>query len=165
MLKWFSRFIERILAVIGAFICIQFPLFIQQYIQQLNARVEELYLIVTLYKNNAMLSNKTIPQLIQKFLNSGDEDFVREGIVMQDLFNRWQQLSESLLSLQESSVWTEPFLFLFTFNKEIFDSTYKTFKWGITFSLEGFIFALIGIAISMSLFYLCKKIISLRPKS
>lgn len=145
MLKWISGLLDRIFAAAGAVLFSQCPLFIQQYIQQLSGHATELRLQVNAIQQAATHSGKTLEQFIQKFVDSGDVDFVRQGDIMLAMVSRWYNFSDAYSALQNSSVFSRPFVFVFHFNWDIAKSTWHNFIFGLPFNLEGLIFALMGI--------------------
>lgn len=162
-LKWFGRLMDRIFAVIGALIFAQAPLFMQEYTQQLLGRESELRLQVDAMRQTATLSGKTLEILIQKFLQNPDKDIVYQGEMLLSLTKRWESLSKALTSIQQSSAWRRPFVFLFYLDTQTFTSTYHHFKIGLPLSLEGGSYALLGILFGYLVFlflrYFVKKFI------
>lgn len=154
MAHWFAHFLDRIFAVAGAFICLQAPMYMQQYGHQLFGRVAELKLHVDGMVKAASLGEKTLPQYIQHFLDSGDPDFMRQGQLMLWSVERYEKLSEALNALTHSSVLSKPFIFLRDFNWAIAHTTYADFQPGITFNPEGIAYGLCGIGIGYGAFYL-----------
>lgn len=161
MFKWFTGLLDRSCAVVGAILFAQAPVFMQQYTQQLIGRTAEIKLQVDALSYSANLSGKTVAQLTQKFLANPDPDIARQGEVMLAIVDRWHHLSSALNAMQESSVWTRPFSFLYHLNGEVFGSTFDEFSMGIPLNLEGGIYALVGILVGYMFFaclrYLGKK--------
>lgn len=152
MLKWIVKFLDRISAVIGALLFMQFPLFVAQYIQQLNGRESELHRQVGNMTQAASLSGKSLDQYIYKFLQSTDSDFVLQGGIMQAMVTRWQDTLDALLSLRNSSVFFRPWNFLIHLDGEVFHSTFQNYTFGMPFNVEGGIYAFLGIVAGYLLF-------------
>ena len=112
MLNWVGGLFDRICAVIGAVLCGQAPLFMQQYAQQLVGREAELHAQVDAMRKAASLSGKTLQQFIAKFITNSDSDIVHQGQLMQKLVDRWQSFTDALSALQNSTVFERPFVFL-----------------------------------------------------
>lgn len=140
-----GRMIDRSFAVVGAFLFCQFPLFIQQYMLLLQGHLTESRLQLQELEHNASLGNKTLLEYIHKFVVSSDPDFVRQGQWMESIQARAAFLGEAYTTLRESSVWTKPFVFLFHFDRPIFTETARLFSFGFPLTLEGCIYAIIGI--------------------
>lgn len=150
--NWLIGLFDRIFAVIGALVCAQAPMFIQQYSQQLSGRVAELKLQVDSIASAAVQGRKSVPQYIQRFIDSGDQDFMLQGELMQRMTLRYGHLSEALQDLSTTSIWAKPFVFIRDFSWDIAQSTFVDFQPGIPFTLEGLVYALIGIGIGYGLF-------------
>lgn len=160
MTYWFISLLDRVFAVGGALICVQAPMYIQQYGHQLSGRVAELKLQVNGMMNAAAEGSKTLPQFIKRFLDSGDSDFMRQGQLMLASAERYEELSGALNSLNHSSAISRPFVFLRDFNWEIASATFSDFQPGISFSLEGLAYGLVGLGLGYGLFCLLSKLVS-----
>lgn len=152
MSNWLTGLFDRVFAVVGALVCAQAPMFIQQYGHQLSGRVAELKLQVGSIASAAAQGHKSVPQYIQRFIDSGDQDFMLQGELMQKMSMRYGYLSEALQDLNTTSIWAKPFVFIRDFNWDIAQSTLKDFQPGIPFTLEGLVYALIGIGLGYGLF-------------
>lgn len=157
MFKWLGGLLDRICAVAGALAFSQVPLFMQQYKQQLSGHVVELQLQVKAMRQAAMLTGKTLEQFIAKFSASTDGDFARQGEIMHAMVQRWQALSDGFAALNEASTFSAPFVFLSHLNLEIAKETASAFSLGIPLSLEGAVWAVIGIAAGYFTFYTVKR--------
>ena len=153
MFRWLGGLLDRVCAVVFA----QAPLFMQQYTQQLIGRTAELRMQVDAMRQAAGVSGKTLEQLIQKFIDSGDADFVRQGEVMLGMVQRWYNLSQALTEMEGSSVWTRLFTFSLHLNIDVFKSTLDHFTFGIPISAEGGIYALAGIVIGYLVFAIIRR--------
>jgi hypothetical protein len=158
MFSWVGGLMDRLCAVAGALIFAQIPLFIQQYTQQLVGRQAELQLQSDLMRQSARLSGKTVEQLAQKFIESADQDIVRQGEMMLATINRWTHLSEALNAMQQSSIWSKPVTFLYHINSDVVLSSWKHFKFGLPFTIEGGIYAVFGTVFSCLCFALLKSL-------
>jgi hypothetical protein len=156
MLKWTVAFVDRLCVVFGAFVCIQIPLFIEQYKQQLVGRQAELSLQVDSMRQAAKLSGKTLEQYIQKFTTHVDLDFINQGDLMQGIVNRWHQLSDALYALQHTSTVMKPFVFVSHFNSDIAKSTFQHYSIGLPLTIEGAAYALVGVVFGYVVFYLAR---------
>lgn len=157
MFKWIVNTLDRICAVIGALVFSQAPMFMQQYTQQLGGHVAELRLQIEAMTQAADQSGKTLELFIQKFTSNSDLDVMRQGEIMQKMLERYHSLSETYLLLSQSSAFTKPFIFVSDLYGDIAKSTLATFNFGLEFSLEGLIYALIGIFFGYSIFAGIKK--------
>ncbi len=160
MINWLSNLLDRVFAVGGALICFQAPVFMQQYGHQLSGRVEELKLQINGMMNVAIQGQKTLPQFIQRFIESGDPDFMRQGQLMQWTSERYEKLSEAYQALTHASVISKPFVFLRDFNWTIAQSTFNEYQPGISFTFEGMVYGLLGIGLGYGLFYLLSGLVN-----
>ncbi len=158
MLQWIVNTLDRICAVFGALVFSQAPMFMQQYTQQLGGHVAELRLQVEAMTQAAHQSGKSLELFIQKFTSNSDVDFMRQGEIMENMNERYHALSETYISLSQSSAFTKPFIFVSDLYGDIAKSTLATFNFGLEFSLEGLIYALIGIFFGYCIFAGIKKI-------
>lgn len=153
MLKFLSWLFDRLFVVLGALMGSQVPEFIQQYTQRLGGHVDELSHLLSMMKQSAALSNKSLENYIQKFMSNGDPDFVLQGKFMSSILSRWEQLTHSLYSLMESSIWAKPYVFFVNVDSEIFASTVKSYHPGFALTVEGLLYAALGAVISCSLYH------------
>lgn len=164
MFKYFIKLLDRIFAVVGALLFSQIPLFMHQYLQGLIGHEAELRLQVEEMRRAAMQTGKTLEQFINKFLASGDIDFELQGAVMKAMLNRWQYLSDNLISLNNSTVFTRPFVFISHLDFDIAKSSLTNFEPGIPFSLEGGVYLMIGMLFGLLIFYSLRKFFVLTSK-
>jgi len=155
--------LDRIFAVIGAFLFAQIPQFYQQYTTLLSGHLAELAFQITQMENSAKSTDKTLGQLIQKFLASSDPDFHNQGNLMQNSYERWAEFTKALQALQESTFLSRPFVFLRYFDWQIFKETFSQFTVGFSFTIESLIYAIVGIFFGYLMFQLFFKSFSKRP--
>lgn len=158
-------FLDRLCVVLGALTFSQVPTFVQQYVQQLQGRVEELRLQVGLMTHSAERSGKTLNELVHKFLASQDTDVVQQGEIIQEMLKRLTRLSEALEALTQSSAFTKFFVFLKHLHYDVFKSTLSHFLPALTFSIEGLVYVLLGALIGFATFVGIKKLLGLTPIS
>jgi hypothetical protein len=153
-----SRFFEkafcRLFIVIGALAFLQFPLFMHHYKAHLKGHVDELKIQVDAMQKAADMTQKNIEQYIAKFLNSTDIDFAHQGALMNETFYRYKRLSYAYFSLDKSSVFTRPFIFISALNYPIFKSTLESFSPGFILTYESIAYSIIGILVGYSVFLL-----------
>lgn len=162
--KWLIGLLDRCFAVVGALFFAQAPLFMQEYTQQLVGRTDELNLQVNAMRQAASVSDKSLEQLIHKFLVNSDLDVVRQGEVMFSLVGRWQQLNDALTAMEQSTFWSRPFAFLYHLNGDAFASTFHHFKLGLPLTIEGGVYALIGMCLGYMIFIGLKKLFTFRTQ-
>lgn len=155
MASFFIGMLDRVFAVGGALLLAQTPMFMQQYSMQLIGRVAELKLQVDGMIKAATFSSRSLQEYIQRFIDSGDPDFSRQGELMMGMVDRYEQLFHASQSLTTASVVSKPFVFVRDMNWEMMQTTLSDFQPGIPFTLEGLVYGLIGIGVGYSLFGLC----------
>lgn len=146
-MRWLAGLIDRLFVVVGALVMLQAPLFMQQYMLQLSGHTAELQYQAHNLEVAAEESGKTVPAYILKFTASEDPDFARQGKTMQDLVDRWHSFSNAFIALNNATIFSKPFVFIAYFNKEVASATWYSFEYGIPFSLEGLVYAIVGIFI------------------
>lgn len=153
-MSWFLKIIDRCFAVAGALILMQAPEFMQQYQQVLAGQVAELEYQVGLVEQVAAKSGKTMQVYIEKFLESGDADFVEQGKLIEGMIKRCTKMKEALTSLQVAKWWSKPFRFVATLQPPVAKTAYTHFQPGLALSWEGGLFALIGVILGYGTFHL-----------
>lgn len=157
-MNWIVAMLDRIFAVAGALLLSQLPTFMQQYGQQLAGHVNELKLQLDRMTKRASHSGKSLDQYIQKFVQNSDGDIQHQGQLMQDMVVRYQDLSEASLALNNASVFSKPFVFVKYLYSDIVASTFQLFTPGFAFSVEGLVYALLGILFGVGLFAALRKL-------
>lgn len=144
-----SKTIDRLFAVGGAFAFCQFPLLMQQYSMMLSGHLAESRRQINMMQHAASLTNKTLQEYIAKFLGQQDLDFVHQGQIMQSMQKRYEELNQAYSSLQQSTVWSKPFVFIKNLDSSVFWDTARDFTPGLTLTLESLIYAVIGLGIGV----------------
>lgn len=158
LLRWIGGLMDRAFAVLGAVLFAQAPLFMQQYTQQLIGREAELKLQVEGMRHAASVSGKTLEAFIKKFTESSDTDFALQGEAMQAMIARWHNLSDALSAMQHSNLWGRPFAFIYHLNSDAFSSTLSNFHPGLPITLEGAVYALVGICAGYFVFSALRRV-------
>jgi hypothetical protein len=159
MIHFLGHLLDRLLVVIGAFLGSQIPEYMNQYTYRLSGHVEELNRMIENLTALAKFSNKSLDQYIHKFLIQTDSDFSRQGEFMQGVVTRWHELTHIFNLLQESSVWSRPYIFVTQLNYDIAKATLYSFQPGITFNLEELCYTGIGLFIGYLMYQVLKKIL------
>jgi len=155
---WLAGLFDRILAAVCALIFAQLPLFMQQYQYQLLGHVAELKIHVNAITNAAHTNGKTLTQYIQRFLENADVDFSKQGELMLNMHNRLETLSQSSLALQQASPLEKPIIFFQTLNLDIASSAIEHFQPGIPLTIEGAIYAFLGVLFGYGSFFCLKRL-------
>jgi hypothetical protein len=156
MIRFIFGMIDRMIAVSGAVLFSQAPMFIHQYMQSLSGHVDELKIQIDSLKAVSITSGKTLSEYIGRFIENGDPDFAAQGKWMSSLLERYSNMSESLTALQDSSLWARPLLFIRHCYLDIAEQTYREFTPGLPFSMEGLAYGAAGLILFSSIFWLLK---------
>lgn len=157
MFKWTVAFIDRLFALCGALLCSQLPQLMQDYMHELSGHVHELEHQIGQLTKTAALSNLTFKEYTAKFVDSSDPIFSGQGLFMQGLSNRFQMLSTSLQELKEAGPLAKPILFIQNFNSAIAKEAWESFQPSLPLTIEGAIYAAIGLCLGGFLFTLLRK--------
>lgn len=149
--------LDRIFAAGGAITLSQAPLFMQQYTHQLSGHISELRLQISVLRDAAVHSGKTLEQYIQKFSASSDPDFAKQGQILNGMLERYTSLSEAYNALSNTTVFAKPFVFLSHLNLAMVDSTFHNFQPGIAFTVEGLIYAIVGLGVGYGFYWMLSK--------
>ncbi len=156
-----DTFLDRIFALLGVLFFSQLPEFFQQYTQRLAGHVEELALQVHKIEQISSLSGKTVHEYILKFLQSSDTDFTNQGMLMENLVERFTALQQARITLEQAPFYTKPLIFLRSLQFDIAQAAYRDFVPGFSFSLEGLCYAIMGMFIGILLYRACKYLLLL----
>lgn len=159
MLKWLNGLLDRVFAVAGAFLFSQIPHFFQHYTHRLGGHLAELQLQINALQKTAGKSGKTLQEYAQKFLAHSDEDFASQGEMINGIITRHTDLSEAYSSLINATPFTRLFAFLEYFQLDIAMMTLKNYTVGLTFSMEGAAYTLLGIGFGYLFYWLLSRMI------
>lgn len=160
MMSLLSGFIDRALAVVGVLVFTQIPLYYQQYVSKLSGHLSEIELQITVLKQTAARTGKTLQAYIEKFLAHSDQDVASQGQFMQGMLDRLDHLRNAYTQLTEAPIWAHPLYLLRYGDSEIASSTFSQFEPGLSFSLESLVYGLIGLAFGLGLFKLLRWVFS-----
>ena len=158
MNKFLYKIADRVIAVAGAFVFCQIPSFMREYVSVLSGHLEESKSFIKMIEYNAALTNKTLPEYIQKFLSQTDNDFMHQGQMMQSVVDRYEELYRAYIGLQDATVWEKPFVFVAKIDMPLAEETYASFTPALTLNAETVVYAFTGILVSIVLFRVITKI-------
>jgi len=136
--------LDRALCVIGAVIFSQVPEFMQQYLQRLGGRLDEARLQLLQFQHAATQSGLTLERLISQTTANVDPAVARLGGVMTAAIARVDTLEGAQSAIENASLWTRPFVFLQHIDPAIAQATWTIFKPAVPTTVEGFVYALLG---------------------
>lgn len=160
MFRIVTRFLDRVFGVTGAFCFAQFPQFLDVYKQRLSGHLAELNLQVQQLKASSNLTGKSVDEYIAGFLNNPDIAYAQQGKVMQQMLERWKDLTEASLTLQNANAYTRPLAFLSDLQIDVAKGVIQEFQPGLSFTVESGVYALFGIVFGTAFFFLVRSFFS-----
>lgn len=152
---------DRIFVVLGALIFSQVPLYMHSYSLQLQGHVAELQIHLDTLQDIAFQTGKSLEQYVQKFILSPDADFRLQGEAMNRTIERSHSMSEALYTMEHATIWERPFFFIRYLDWQTAKSTMANFEIGIPLNMEGAVYAVVGILVGSTLFFLIRRLASL----
>lgn len=155
---------DRLFIIMGVLIFSQFPLFMQQYEMRLSGHVAESARFIAELQVKASSAKKTLPEYIQKFLTQKDADFADHGRLLENTVDRHLVLAQAATSLEKASIMTKPFIFVSCLQLDVFQESLHGFAPGLSFTLETFIYAFMGLLLGTWCFRLLHRVLYLFPR-
>jgi len=147
--------VDRVLCVAGAVAFSQAPEFMQKYLLVLAGRLGEARLAVADIEGKAQLAGKTVAEYIAYFNANADHIIASGGDLMQNTVARMNDYAASYESLKNASMLGKPFAFLAHLDAQIAKDAWKDFTPAVPMTVEGLVYALVGIAVILGLYYGC----------
>ena len=148
---------DRLLCVAGAILFSQVPEFIQQYLQRLGGHLDEAQRQLGRLRAAAEASGLTVEQLAARTEADPDAAIGKLGGVLREAISRVQQLSEAEAAIRHASLWTKPFVFARYYDEAIARATGSVFRPAVPTTIEGLVYALVGMALMLALYHLGAK--------
>jgi hypothetical protein len=104
-------------------------------------------------------------EYIQKFIQNGDSDFVKQGEFMQYMLQRWQELNHTLENLVQSSSFLRPFIFLKEMDYSIAQETFYFYQPGINLTWVGGSYTALGVLIGFVFYQILSKVLKIGYQS
>lgn len=162
--RFIDSILDRICAVLGAAVFIQFPQYLTLYLQRLGGHVDEAARNLDKYKEIAEDAGKTLHQYSQHLLNSKDETIFRTGQKIAEDIERYNQLADALKELQTAPVYKKFIVFIQNADLSIARGTLENFTPGLPLTLESAAYAAAGILVGMIVYYVVSRLIILIVK-
>ena len=147
--------IDRILCVTGAVLFSQFPEFVQQYLQRLGGHLDEARHQLDQFKDAAAKTGSTLDQLIANANANPNPSMAKLGAVIVETQSRVQTLTADSQAIHDAAIWERPFVFFKHMDPQIAHATASIFRPAVPTTLEGLIYAGIGIVIILSVYHGC----------
>lgn len=142
-----KRIVGNILVFLCAIFAIQIPAFIDAYSQRLGGHIAELQWQIQQLELLSMQSGKNLDSYIQKFLAQDDADFYSQGIYIQNLTLRKNQLQSHLEKIENAPAGFKFFIFLKNLDIHIARESILHFKPSLPLTMSAALYGLIGLLI------------------
>lgn len=159
-MRWLKPFfsageslVDRVLCVVGAVFFSQAPEFMQQYLQRLGGHLAEARRQFAQFEEIARQVGKTVKELAAQYAANADPAVVSMGRLVGETESRVSTLASAEAALRDASVWERPFVFLRQLDWEIARGTSSVFKPAVPTTLEGMLYALIGVVAILALYH------------
>ncbi len=151
-LRTIDGLLDRIMAILGAFLLAQFPHFFNQYLQRLGGHMEEARRTVRHYTQAAENLNLTLEQYVDIHLTAGEEVYVSSGKLISGLITRLEQLEHSFFALKNATPFNRWLVFLQEVDWSIAAHTWQHFSPGVPTTTEGIIYAFLGLLVGWGIY-------------
>ena len=145
--------LDRGLCLVGAILFSQVPEFIQQYVQRLGGHLDEARRQLAQLQDTATQSGLTLDQLTARTAADPDRAVAQLGSVLRRVAERVQELATAEAAIRHASIWSRPFVFSRYVDPAIARSTWAAFKPAVPTTLEGVLYALVGMLVLLALYY------------
>lgn len=146
-------YLDRIVCVLGAVSFAQAPEFFQQYYQRLGGHLDEARRTLAQFEVAARAAGKPFGRFVTDTLANPDPGLAKLGQTMHDTAERVAQLQAAHQALGEASPWSRPWIFLGHLDSSIARATLEVFQPAVPTTLEGALYAALGLAVAFSLWY------------
>lgn len=148
-----EKLLDRALCVGGAVIFSQAPEFMQQYLQRLGGHLDEARRQLEQFKKVAAQSGLSLEQFIAQTNANADAAVAKLGGVMSEAGTRVDHLETAQAAILGASPLSRPFTFLQHVDAEIANATWAIYKPAVPTTIEGALYALLGMAVLLGLYY------------
>lgn len=145
--------IDRLLCVLGTVAFSQMPEFMQQYLQRLGGHLDEARRQVAQFRHVAEQSGLSLDRLIAQTGSNTDPAVARLGSVMTESVHRVEELQAAQTALANASLWERPFVFMSNVDSEIARATWSMFKPAVPTTVEGLVYALLGMFVLLTIYH------------
>ena len=147
-------FADRAVCVLGAVFAAQAPEFFQQYLQRLGGHLAEARRHLAAFEQAAQAAGKYWTQFVADTAANPDAGLAKLGATMHDTAERVADLTAAHAALRDASVWSRPWAFFTQLDGEIARATTAIYRPAVPTTVEGAIYAVIGMGTAFGLWYL-----------
>jgi hypothetical protein len=148
-----EKLLDRALCVAGAVLFSQAPEFMQQYLQRLGGHLDEARRQLAQFKNVAAQSGLSLEQFIAQTNANADAAVAKLGGVMSEAVERVVHLETAQAAISQASPLARPFAFLRHVDAEIANATWSIYKPAVPTTVEGLLYALLGMAVFLGIYH------------
>lgn len=148
-----EKLLDRALCVGGAVIFSQAPEFMQQYLQRLGGHLDEARRQLEQFTKVASQSGLSLEKFIAQTNANPDGAVAKLGGVMREAGERVEHLETAQAAIANASPLGRPFAFLQHVDAEIANATWAVYKPAVPTTVEGLLYALVGMAVLLLLYY------------
>lgn len=145
--------LDRVVCVLGAVCAAQAPEFFQQYLQRLGGHLDEARRQLAAFEAAARAAGKSWSQFVADTTANSDAGLAHLGSTMAATADRVDHLAAAQAALLDASVWSRPLAFLGHLDGEIARGTAAVFKPAVPTTVEGLVYAGLGLAVAFSLWH------------
>ncbi len=149
-----DNLIDRALCVGGAVLVSQAPEFMQQYLQRLGGHLDESRRQLDQFRQSATQAGLTLEQLIHQTAATADPVVAQLSDVMAGAQARTETLQAAYDTLGQASLWARPFVFLRHLDAGIARATWTAFRPAVPTTVEGLIYAAVGMLLLLGVYHL-----------
>ena len=159
--KFLDGIMDRVSSVIGAILLAQFPQFYAQYMQRLGGHLDEARRVVEQYEEEAAGFGLTLEEYIKHHLEADSEIFVSSGQVIENVWDRLMDLEASFVALNEAHPFWRVWAFFNHADWEIAARAWQNFTPGVPTTLEGLVYAFVGLLLGWGIYLGIKSVVKL----
>lgn len=150
-----TSLLDRVLCVLGAVALSQAPEFFQQYLQRLGGHLDEARLQLAGFEEVARKSGLSFQGYIDLLRSQTTAAVADTGARIAEIQTRVEELARAEAALREAGLWERPFVFLRHVDWDIAGRTWEVFKPAVPVTLEGIVYAAVGMILALVLFQGC----------
>ena len=148
-------FLDRLVCVLGAMVFAQAPEFFQQYLQRLGGHLDQARSQFASFEAAARAAGKPMAQFVGDTLANPEPGIAKLGSAMREASEQVDSLTAAHAALVGASVWSRPFAFLGHLDVGIARGTAAMFKPAVPTTLEGAVYAAVGVALAFGIWHVC----------
>ena len=149
----FDKVFDRVLCVAGAVLFSQAPEFMQQYLQRLGGHLDEARRQLRQFNDVAAQAGLSLQQLIEQTRATAGQGVAKLADVMQEAEVRVASLETAQIAIQHASPLERPFVFLRHADHEIAQATWRIFQPAVPTTIEGALYALLGVMTLLAIYH------------